>query len=433
MPRFLPFRGVRYLPAAVHRDRPSDPDLSPVVAPPYDVVDETDRADLARRHPANSVRLILPEGPETAADGDAAAGHAGEGGVDRYTRAARLWGEWRRSATLRVDDTPAFYPYRMEFRDELGRPRVTTGVLGALALPDAPGGGGILPHERTLPKAKSDRLALLRATRANFDPIWGLSADTGLTGLLDVGTPVATAVDDDGTRHVLGTVVDAERIHAIAQAVEAAPLVLADGHHRFETAIAYRDEQPGSPGADAVMALVVELADEQLSVRPIHRVVPTLRPGLDLRRSLDPVFEARDAGTNTPDDVRNLMASLETRGGLGLVERDRLTQLVPWPGALDRRLESLPEVLRGVDSAIFELTVQPVLGGAAVRYRHGATNVAESVRHGEADAAVLLRGVEVDTIRDAARAGVRMPQKTTFFAPKPRTGMVMRSLDADAL
>jgi len=410
VPRLVPFRGVRYQAAVVHPDRPAELDLSPVVAPPYDVVDDTERVALAARHPANSVRLILPE------DSD-------------YAGAARHWADWQRSGVLRTDDEPAFYPYRMEYRDELGRPRTTTGVLGALALPEAAGGDSILPHERTLPKAKSDRLSLLRATRANFDPIWGLSGARGLTRMLELGPPVATAVDCDGTRHALGTVVDPERTAAIARAVAGAPLVLADGHHRFETALAYRDDNPSDPGAAAVMCLVVELADDELDVRPIHRVLPRLPAGLDLPGDLDAVFEARDSGPNTPERVRDLMAVLEVAGGLGLVRHDRLVHLVAWPGALDERLSRLPEPLRGVDSAVFELAVQPALEGATVLYRHGAARVAEMVRDGEAEGAVLLRGVSVDTIRAAAEAGVRMPQKTTFFSPKPRTGMVMRSLD----
>ncbi len=433
MPRLLPFRGVRYQAAALHGDRPSDPDLSDVVAPPYDVVDETERRALADRHPANSVRLILPEGPEHAdarpAVGDGAAAGSGD---DRYRRAARQWADWLGSGVLRVDGDPAFYPYRMEYRDDAGGLRTTTGVLGALGLPDVAGGDRVLPHERTLPKAKSDRLALLRATRANLDPIWGLSAARGLTRLLDLGPPVATAVDDDGTRHALGAVTDPERTAAISDAVGSAPLVLADGHHRFETAIAYRDEYPADAGAGAILCLVVELAEEELCVRPIHRLVPRLPPGVDLPGDLDPVFQARASGANTPGNVDDLAAAVEATGGFGLVRSDRLVHMVPWPGALDERVSQLPEPLRRVDSAIFELAVQPALRGASVGYQHGALRAAEAVRNGDAEAAFLLQSVGVETIRAAAEAGIRMPQKTTFFAPKPRTGMVMRSLDADA-
>lgn len=415
MPRLHPFRGVRYDAAAVHGDQAPDLDLSAVVAPPYDVVDDAERAALARRHPANCVRLILPEG-------------AGEAG-DCYTRAAVQWAEWQRSGVLGTDGAPGLYPYRMEYHDDLGRSRSTTGVLGALELPDASGGDGILPHERTLPKAKSDRLALLRATRANFDPIWGLSAAGGLTRLLDLGAPIATAVDDDGTRHVLGRIVDPDRVGAVTRAVAGAPLVLADGHHRFETALAYRDENPSDRGAEAILCLVVELADDELDVRPIHRVIPRLPAGLDLPAALGSLFEARTSGSNTTEGVRDLRAALEAVGGMGLVLRDRLVHLTAWPGALSDRLARLPEPLRGVDSAVFELAIQPALQSATVRYEHGANRVAEMVRYGEAEAAVLLRAVGVETIRAAAEAGIRMPQKTTFFAPKPRTGMVMRSLD----
>ena len=220
MPDFFPFAGIRY------DSRNGGTDLTARAAPPYDVIDEEQRSALEASHPENAVRLILPR------DG------AVEG--DRYERAAAAYSKWCDDGVLVRDPAARFYGYRMDYTDEHGRARQTTGVLGALALPE-PGDGSVLPHERTLPKAKSDRLALLRATRMNLDPIWCLSLTEGLTARIDTGNPLGTCTDEDGTRHSLFGIDDPAAQAAIRDAVGASPLVLADGHHSFETALAYRD------------------------------------------------------------------------------------------------------------------------------------------------------------------------------------------------
>jgi uncharacterized protein (DUF1015 family) len=394
-----------------------------VVAPPYDVIDDDQRATLAERDPHNAVRLILPEGDD----------------AGRYDAAATDFETWQRDGTLRRDPDPAFYLYRMRFRDD-GRPRETVGVIGALGLPER-GDDSVLPHERTLPKAKSDRLSLLRATRANFDPIWGLSLTSGLSGLLVAPAEGATTcTDDDGVEHTIWPVTDPARLDAITAAVGAARLVLADGHHRFETALAYRDElrsrdvpRDGSgAGADAIMTLVVELADEQLTVRPIHRLVSGLAHPWDLRSALLRAFTVVDAGPNTGEALHVLLARMEAERALGVVDGAGLALAVPRPDVLDAALADVDEPVRHVDSAIFEALVVPALaplGAPEIVYRHDASEVAALVDKGAADAAVLLRPAGVDEIRAVAFAGSRMPQKTTFFHPKPRTGLVFRSLD----
>ena len=415
MPQFLPFRGIRYDPGAL-----GPHGIGSVVAPPYDVVDDDEREELLRRDPHNSVRLILPDGDES----------------ERYDVAAADFAGWQRDGALRRDADEQLYVYRMAFRDDDGRPRRTLGVLGALALPGGTGrddGEPILPHERTLPKAKSDRLALLRATRANFDPIWGLSLADGLSDLLaTAGDPAVVCEDDDDVEHALWPLADRERVAAITRAVASAPVVLADGHHRFETGIAYRDElraageEPG--GAGAIMAFVVELAEDQLDVRPIHRLIHGLR-GSDLRRALADAFTVTDAGPNSPEGVDVLRRRMHDERALGLVDGDGLALAVPERARVDEALASLPDPVRGVDAAVFEHLVVPALAGAQVAYRHDAREVAALVEKGAADAAVLLRPADVAQIRAVAFARERMPQKTTFFNPKPRTGFVFRTLD----
>jgi uncharacterized protein (DUF1015 family) len=405
VPRFLPFPGIRY----------RVPDISVVSAPPYDVIEPEARAALEARDPHNSVRLILP---------------------DTYAGAAAALATWRDEGVLVTDREPTFSIYRMDFTGDDGIPQRTTGVLGALALDDD--GSGVMPHERTLPKAKTDRLELLRATRANLDPIWGLSLAGGLSSLLHPGDaePDATATDEDGFHHSLWRVDDPERIDAIATAVGAELVVLADGHHRFETANNYRRERRAAgiddPGADAIMTLIVELAPDQLCVRAIHRLLSGVGTsgdgGGDLRAALDGPFFVHAAGPNEPQAVAALEVAMRDGGSLGLVDRDGLALLMP-TAELEARVADLPPELRDVDSARFDAGVLPAVPGATLAYRHDAQAVAAQVAKGDADAAVLLRPVSVATIRAAAAADLRMPEKTTFFAPKPRTGMVFRSLD----
>ena len=411
VPDFFPFAGIRY------DDRGGSADLTARAAPPYDVIDEAHRSLLEATDPENAVRLILPR------DGEI------EG--DRYARAAADYANWCGRGVLVPDTEPRFYGYRMDFTDEHGRPRHTTGVLGALALPEA-GEGGVLPHERTLPKAKSDRLSLLRATRLNLDPIWCLSLTVGLTAAIDTSVALSSCTGEDGTTHSLFAIDDPATQQAIRDCVAANPLVLADGHHRFETALAYRDERRRSgaadPGAEAIMALVVELADDQLNIEPIHRLVHLPASG-GLRDLLAESFTVTAAGPNTADGVAALEQLMQANGGMGLVDAQGLAVLVADPDVASRALAAEAAPVAGTDAALFEAVALPLLAGASIEYRHDAAGGAALVGSGGADAALLLRPVSVADTRAAAMAGARMPQKTTFFAPQPRTGMVFRSLD----
>ena len=419
MPDFLPFPGLRYVTPATRggggggggNDGEPGGDISAVCAPPYDVIDPDDRAALQARDPHNSIRLILP---------------------DSYEGAAATLAQWQADGVLAIDDTASFSVYRMHFTDDDGEPRNTTGVLGALVLDNA--AGGIMPHERTLPKAKSDRLELLRATRANLDPIWGITLSPGFTDLLVAdGAPLAVATDAEGNRHEMWRVEDPGQVGAIREAVATHELVLADGHHRFETGGNYRRERAEAgiddPGADAIMCLVVELAPEELCVRAIHRLLHGV-DSLDLRAAAEPMFTVTDLGPNTADGVTALEAAMASEGGLGLVDAHGLALLVPRP-ALDDAMGDEPAELRDVDSARFDAGLRPALeaAGVTLTYRNDGATCAAHVEKGAADASVLLRAVSVETIRAAAEARIRMPEKTTFFAPKPRTGMVFRDLD----
>ncbi len=412
MPDLFPFPGLRYQLGALHTD------LGAVTAPPYDVIDEEGRARLEAAHPQNAVRLILPRDAEPG---------------DRYRRARETFEQWQADGVLAAD-APHFYVYRMAFTDDAGAPRQMTGVIGALELSPLDA-GVVLPHERTMAKAKSDRLDLLRSVRANLDPVWGLSLSSGLSELFEsvvaAGGAAASCVDADGAEHCLFPVEDRDQVAGIRSAVADAPLVIADGHHRYETSLAYQEEQRSAgvddPAAGKIMALVVELSDEQLMVRPIHRLLSGVGP--DFRSRLSDVCQVIPLGPNSPAGVRQLTAEMDQTGSLGLVNSSGLALLTPRPAVLGPDLEQLPEPLRNVDAARLDAILARTGAPEEIDYRNDAATVASLVAKGAADAAVLLRPVSVAQIDTVAGAGLRMPQKTTFFQPKPLTGLVFRSLD----
>ncbi len=396
MPAFAPFAALRYGPSV---------DLDRVIAPPYDVIGPEERRRLAQRDPANAVHLELPK-PDPGA------------GRDRYQEAARLLADWRASGVLVADAGPALYPYRMTGPDG----RSTTGLLGALGLGAEGRPDDVLPHEETLPKPRSDRLDLLRATRTNLSPIWGLSLAPGLTEALEVDRPpVAEATDDDGVRHQLWVSADPAATAALAELVGSAPVVVADGHHRYETALAYRDERraagarPGGP-EDAVLALVVELRDDQVQVGAIHRTVAGLPADVDLGRCLGRYFDLEAVGPPDPE----LAAARATEGRLVLFTPEGTWTLDPRPGTAEAAGSDL-------DSAMVALALAEA-GPAEVEHRHSWSEATDPVVGGAAQAALLLRPVRADQIAAWAADRRRMPPKTTYFRPKPRTGMVFRTL-----
>lgn len=397
MPRFEPFPGLRYSPSHVRS-------LDDVVCPPYDVISDSDRLALEARSPSNVVRLELPHD---------------DGTGDRYQRASQLLDSWRDGGILHRDPKPCFYGYRMAFTDPAGRPSQTLGVIGALGL--EPPGEGILPHEETTPKAKTDRLELLRATRANLSPIWGLSPGTGLSAHLQPPDhPLERATDEDGVIHEVWPIGDGEQVKSIQAAVESAPVLIADGHHRFETALNYRAERQaegrGSPDDEAVMALVVELTGEQLTVQAIHRLLVALPAGFDLPGALDEWFDV----TPTEPVDRTILGRMEDAGALAVLTPDQAFLARP-------RAHTSAAATHDLDSSRLDVALTGFPDHQLV-YQHGWDHCAAAVAAGAASAAILLRPATVDQIAAISRGGVRMPPKTTFFWPKPRTGSVIREL-----
>ncbi|HEX6166726.1 MAG TPA: DUF1015 domain-containing protein [Acidimicrobiales bacterium] len=396
MARFQPFPAIRYDLDLV--------DLGRVISPPYDVIDEDQRAELAGRDPHNAVRIDLP---------------VDEDGRDRYQLARSLLAGWREQGVLLTDDRPTFTVYRMSYVDDAGVARRTTGVIGALEL--SPPGADILPHEHTTPKARSDRLDMLRSCRANTSAIWGLSLAKGLTDLLPVDAEPSAVVDDDGDGvvHTVWVVDDPRACVAIAEAVAAQPVVIADGHHRYETSLAYRREREQADGtageAASTLAYVVELVEDELTVRGIHRLVDGLPAGLDPVAALGAWFEP----LGPPPDGVALTAAMAEAAALAAVTPAGEVLLRPRP-------EALADV-RDLDSARLDVALA-ALPEHRVRFQHGVDNVRAAVASGDAQLGVVLRPATVAQIEATAHGGERMPPKTTFFHPKPKTGLVFRDL-----
>ncbi|MEO6123865.1 MAG: DUF1015 domain-containing protein [Ilumatobacteraceae bacterium] len=396
MPRFEPFRALRYA---------ADQPLDLVAAPPYDVIDDRDVERLLAGDPHNIVAIDVPQQAD---------------GAERYQLAADRLRHWIDEGVLVLDEAPSFTLYRMQFSDETGRSRQTVGVLGGLEVVDE-GAGGVLPHERTTPKAKTDRLELTIATEANLSPVWGLSLAAGLTDLLtQPGEPMGSCVDENGVTHTVERVSEPGRVAAIAAAVGGASVVIADGHHRYAISRTYRDRRREATGrtdlpSELTLTYVGELVDDQLSVAAIHRLITGVTAA-ELLDGLMQMFEQSSAGEVGPQHAVNVIE----RGSLCLVDpTGHGTYLTPIAGQF--------EGVRDIDSARLEHALQAI-PAAELAYQHGVANVVEAVVSGRADAGVLIRPVSITEIRRTADEGLLMPPKSTFFSPKLRTGLVIRPL-----
>ncbi|CAB4646355.1 MAG: DUF1015 family protein [Actinobacteria bacterium] len=395
MPRFEPFHALRFA---------DNGNLGVYCAPPYDVLSDYDRQQLAAQSAHNIVHIDLPIADPPS---------------DAYANASHLLQSWIKDGVLQRDDEPSLTLYRTSFTDETGKSRNIVGVIGSLEVVDE-GAGGVLPHEQTTPKAKTDRLDLTRATDANLSPVWGLSTKIGLSALLsEPGEPVGSVVDAEGVIHSVERVVDKSRIEAICAAVSSSPVVIADGHHRYAISRTFRDEvrartQSKETGAELTLTYINELVEEQLSVAAIHRFYNGASAD-DLRRALTQ-FYTFEAATSVDDKT---LQEMNKRGSLVFIDdRMSVSWMTPKVGVFDS--------IRELDSARLEYALAGV--DHTVGYQHGATEVQELVASGRATAAILIRPVSVDEIKRTANEGLLMPPKSTFFTPKLRTGLAMREL-----
>jgi uncharacterized protein (DUF1015 family) len=403
VPHFEPFSALRYTNAQT--------DLFALSSPPYDVLSADDRAHYGEQSPWNIVHVDCP------LDAD---------GPDRYQKASTDIQDWISSKVLTLDPTPSYTLYRMSFRDSTGKDRHTVGVIGALEVVDV-GAGGVLPHEQTTPKAKTDRLDLTRATQCNLSPVWGLSLCSGLTQVLIApGEFMGEMTDEDGVVHRVERVTDASRIEAIRSAIASAPVVIADGHHRYAISRTYRDEMratnsPLAPAAGLTMTYVAELVEEQLSIAAIHRLVAAVSPS-----QMESILEGFYTRISDSTLSEHTLTQMNTEKAICLLRPDGSTTLYC------EKVEKFSEV-RALDSARLEHAITTALGSldaAEISYQHGTHEVLDALKAGQAQCAVLIRPVSLAEIRRTADEGLLMPPKSTFFTPKLRTGLAMRPLTA---
>jgi uncharacterized protein (DUF1015 family) len=391
---FMPFRGFRY--ETSKWVRPIQ--LSDLICPPYDVIDEAERERLYARSEYNFVRIEFPkDGPD-----------------DKYVRAATDLAHWIAvKHLLHRDGRDSFYLHEHEF-EVAGRRLVRRGIFGALRLyPQKE--GVVLPHELTFPKAKADRLELLRATRANTSPVFGMFADDdGLMRSLGEATGVPAGDATIGTeRHRLVRIEDDATVDRIVATLRDKRVYIADGHHRYETALNYLAEYQGV-GRKAperyTLAYLCALDDPGLRIFATHRIVHGADAALESAIARSFVVSEIDRGAL--DDIQPGIVVAQG-GRFRALELRQGTDLSALPGAW----RTLPVALAE------EFLVKPVReAGAEITYEH------DTERAIDAGTAVLLRAVGPQTLQRVADAGEKMPQKTTYFYPKVPAGLVVRTL-----
>jgi uncharacterized protein (DUF1015 family) len=418
-----PFRGLRFDPALVGEH-------AQVTAPPYDVISPEARDALEAMSPYNVVRLILarPGGedvPQPERDGSS-----------DYRHVADLLGRWRAEGALRRDKTPCLYVYE-EIYELGGSHRVQRGVLASVALDDT--GEWVVPHERTMAAPVADRLRLLEATAVNLSPIFGVYAGAGgPAAVLDQVAdrePALDGVDETGVRHRLWAVADPDRIVAWRERMASQRVLIADGHHRYRTSLAYRDAMRaangGRPGPwDELLMFLVDADLHGPAVLAIHRLLGDV-DGATVLAGLEGDFHARPAAS--PAEAERALGRLPADAvAFGLYSEGRSWLLVARdPAGLaaeagrDRRMLDV-EVLHGPVLSK-RLGVSDFEGRVA--YQSDLAAAVAAVDQGAAASLLILRPARFATVAEIAAGGETLPQKTTFFYPKPRDGLVFRPLD----
>lgn len=432
MTEIIPFPGLRFscAPAA---------DLSAVVAPPYDVISPAQQQSLLQRDPHNIVRLDR---------GDDLPGDNGTG--NKYTRAASLLAEWRNDGVLMQDDAPCLYVYEQEFSDQQGHTRKRSGLHATVRLQDY-GEGGVRPHEFTKEAPKRDRLNLLRATRANLSSIFSLCDDSSGTfdSLLEdasSGSPLATATGEEGAVNRLWRVNRPEAIRRFQNVLAPLPLFLADGHHRYETALDYRSERraaaaswSGDEPENFTMMTIVNTRHPGLVIFPTHRMLQIDAP-IDWDRVHDALRQCFECEEVVPallsEDLEQANAhtfGLCARGcgfRLRLMDRDRLLPGLEAGKSADyNQLEVT--ILHSV--IIDHLLVAAGIDReqVAIHYTADANEAITRAQTGEFTMSFLLQPTRMEQVLAVASSGEKMPSKSTYFYPKVITGMVMRLLHSD--
>ena len=433
MATFRPFSGLRYDAGVV-----GDP--AAVTAPPYDVIDPAQRDRLYAQSPYNVVRIDLSRDP------------------DPYGSAAATLAAWREEGAVAADAKPSLYLYAQKFPLPDGTTRERIGIIGALRV-ESFETGKVRPHERTLQKAKDDRYALLQACRVSLSPIFGLvsAPELDLAALVPTTRPPDVDVrGKDGAHDRMWRLEDPKTIAAVAEAVGPHEVFIADGHHRYETALRYRDEQRAAAGASApapgeapydyVLCYLTTMEDAGLVIFPTHRVLATMALTVEgLRGALTERFTLEELPW-TPAGLATLLARFEAAGHdrssdvahLGVaVKGAKSLWLCTAPTSVLPFAPTVPPELRVLDvtvlhqivlAGILQLPIGDRGGAPGLTYTQDATRTLGLVERGEAAAAFLLPATGVGDLRAVGLAGLTMPEKSTYFFPKLLTGLVFYPL-----
>jgi len=436
-----PFRGWRYQPGKIER-------YEEVLAPPYDVIDPEHQRRLHQLHPYNVVRLILGETLPHDNEED-----------NRYSRAAAWLTNWIQHGILIQDPTPRIYLHHQTFEGFDGRRLVRRGFIALLRL-EPLGGGTVFPHEETFPKHKEDRLRLLRACRAHFNPIFALYSDPDreLAPFLNApaAPPEIRVEDQHGVTHELWGISEPESLAAVRRAMASRAVFIADGHHRYETCLAYMEERrrqderkdPEAPFNWTLMYFT-PMEEEGLLILPTHKLVQGLQ-GFDPERFLQAVrrrftlldwpLSLNPDPTAWMEQMKALCREGETGIAIGLVlhgeprfrvlkPRDR--HRIPAP------LSRMPSCLQGLDVTwLHEVLLRDHLGidvadpgDEHLSYLHDPVEAIRRALEGEVQMAFLMNPVRVKDLQAVALAGCKMPQKATYFYPKLLSGLVINIMD----
>jgi uncharacterized protein (DUF1015 family) len=420
MAQVEPLKTLRYEPRVVGS-------LDAVTAPPYDVIDDAQRAVLAAKSPFNVVEIDLPR-----ANGD-----------DPYLHAQTIFEAWRQEGVLVREREPAIWALTQDYTGPDGQARTRHGFLCRVRVEDY-GPGRIRPHERTHPGPKEDRLRLTRATRANLSPIFSLFPDPGQEAwkALEPCTteePFGTATDADGTLNKLWRVSDAGAITSVQDTLRDRELLIADGHHRYETARVYAEEIGGEGEHRYVLMFLCSLSDPGLTIFATHRLLTNLDESkrAALRETLERDF------TSEPLASADELEPDQSATGIVLGYLDRFDNqprrlTLKDQSIADAALPGKPEPYRRLDTAVVEaLVLKGALGMSeddishlhGLNYSKDAGDARAAVADGRADAAFFMRPTPVEQVREVAEAGESMPPKSTFFFPKIPTGLVFNPLE----
>ncbi|HWD75740.1 MAG TPA: DUF1015 domain-containing protein [Solirubrobacteraceae bacterium] len=411
---------------ALHYDLQKTGGLQDVVAPPYDVIDADQRAALIGRSPYNVVRIDLPQGE------------------DPYEQAAQDLAAWRADGAVIQDQEPALWALEQDYTGPDGQTRTRHGFLARVRVEEY-GPGRIRPHERTHPGPKEDRLRLTRATKANLSPIFSLFSDPANAAwrALEPATaaaPWGEATDEDGTVNRLWRVTAPQAIAAVQQTLEDAELLIADGHHRYETARTYAEEIGGEGDHRYVLMCLVALQDPGLTVFPTHRLVRGLTTeqqealAAAIRRDFE-VEELESADALAPEDAPEGIVKI---GYIDSHFKRPLMLTLKDQAIADAALPDHAEPYRRLDAAVLEALI---LKGAlrmsdedidhlnGLGYARDTAQALQYIDAGEYDAAFLLPPIPVEQVQEVAAAGESMPPKSTYFFPKVPTGLIFNLLN----